>query len=78
MTEAADLGFRTWFQNRLEKEDADTLNGRVRRTLAAWEAKPPTGTSAALFSGMLADLDKHLGAAKPKPQAPPSDADAFA
>lgn len=78
MTEAADLGFRTWFQNRLDREDKKTLDGRVRRTLAAWEAKPPTGTSAPLFSGLLAQLDKHLGAAKPRPKAPPSDADAFA
>lgn len=71
------LGFRTWFRNRLDREDTKALNSRVRRTLAGWRSNPPAGTSAALFEGMLADLDKHLGTAKPKAAPKPSDADAF-
>lgn len=74
-----DVGFRTWFRNRLEREDAETLNGRVRRALAGWEASPPTGTSAGFFTDLLGELDAHLGKSKPNPKAaPPSDADAFA
>jgi len=75
---AADvLGFRTWFRNRLDRDDTETLNGRIRRTLAGWRSNPPAGTSADLFAGMLADLDKHLGTANPKAAAKHSDADAF-
>jgi|GEM_PF-3934257 len=73
-----DLGFRTWFKNRLDREDRETLNGRVRQSLVGWQASPPTGTKAALFTGLLGELDRHLAGAKPKPKAPPSDADAFA
>jgi hypothetical protein len=75
---AADvLGFRTWFRNRLDREDTETLNGRVRRTLAGWRSNPPAGTSAAFFDEMMADLDKHMDTAKPEAAPKPSDVDVF-
>ena len=78
MSAGADRGFRVWFKNRLDREDHATLDGRVRNSLKGWEASPPTGTKAGMFEGMLAELDAHLATAKPKPKAPPSDADVFA
>jgi hypothetical protein len=64
--------YRAWLARRVE--EGNDLS-RVMKQLRAWRAKPPEGTTAALFAEMMENFT--YTPAKKAKAAPPADGGAF-